>query len=461
MGVEIVEGVKKLGIDANGAAKVTQVDSAGNEIIQSLPIAIAVSNVTAVNNDLISTLDVSAYKFVSIQLAGTWVGEVRFQGSIDNGTFFDIAVQNPSALSTPYITSLSTIGMVKIPTIFKYLRVRVTAYTSGTVEGVAYGYKEENSTGQISSTGEVTIADADGLIVGPLKVGLDSQNHLPTACIQDVFVSTSNSTEVNLDAAQIFTGPAQSIKGVNSIDLSAACNENLTIQIQQSHDGIDFDHEDVYLLAGGTETHRNFKALSAFFRVRVTNTSASTTTSLHVNISLTPISEVLPSALTQLGNLKASVSEMGGERVSMGPGAADAGTQRVVLPDGNVNVVIKPGASLISGFILGAGGIVSVNSANVVNAPCILRAITFTSYAATPRHLKLYNTAGVPVAGSAGVLLQCSMASPGTLVYPLPVEGFTFSNGIGRTATVGAAENDTTPMATAPDFSVSYIYQLI
>jgi hypothetical protein len=50
------------------------------------------------------------------------------------------------------------------------------------------------------------------------------------------------------------------------------------------------------------------------------------------------------------------------------------------------------------------------------------------------------------------------MAAAGTLSFPLPVEGFPFTNGIGYTMTLGAANNDVTPTATAPDFSVSLIY---
>jgi hypothetical protein len=50
------------------------------------------------------------------------------------------------------------------------------------------------------------------------------------------------------------------------------------------------------------------------------------------------------------------------------------------------------------------------------------------------------------------------MAVAGTLSFPLPIEGFPFSIGIGHTMTLGAANNDVTPTATAPDFSVSLIY---
>ena len=319
-------------VDATSKAiRVTNYNADGSVVDTTVPISIAVNPVTVVNNDIIASFDVSAYKFVSLQLTGTWVGEVKFQGSNDNGTFEDIVVQNTGDVLTPYVLSMAAVGGVKIPVLFKFLRVRVTAYTSGTVEGTAFGLKEDANTGQISSVGTVNI------------------------------------------------GAGQTVATVTNLE------------------------------------------------------------------------------------------QLGGEAVSMGAGVVNAGTQRVVLASDDPvslaagtnfigKISISPGEDLLTSFILGTTG---TNAANMVAAPCILRAIVFTNYAATARHLKLYNTAGTPTAGSAGVVIQCSMAAAGTLVYPLPVEGFTFSTGIGRTMVLGAEESSTSPATTEPDFSVSLIYQLL
>lgn len=437
MAVELKSGASTdlASVDATSKAlRVTNYDSTGAEIVQSLPIEIALSTVTVANNDLLTSVDVSAYKFISVQLTDTWVGTVKFQGSNDNGTFYDIAVQSLNDLVTPYVTSLTAVNIVKVPVVFKYLRIRATAYTSGNITGTAFGYKEENNTGQISATGEVTIADSAGAIAGPMKTGLDGQEHLPVALLQDVFLSTANSTAVNLEGAQIFTGTGESTKGVNSIDVGAHSDQNITIEIQQSHDNAVWDHSYTFLLAANTSTIRNFKALAGYFRIKVTNTSSSVTTAMHVKTALSPISEVLPGELSAAGNLKVSVEE------------------------GTVNAVIKQGATIVPAFFLTATG---TNQANVVAAACVLRAITFTNYTATARHLKLYDTAGTPSAGSSGVLIQCSLPAAGTLVYPLPIEGFAFANGIGRTVTLGVAESDTTAATTANDVSVSLMYQLV
>ena len=334
MAVEIKSGAgSDLGtIDPTSKAlRVTAYDTAGAVVDTKTPVSIAVNPVTVANNDIIASSDVSAYKYVSLQLTGTWVGTVSFQGSNDNGTFENIVVQNTGVVLEPYVISMTANGGVKIPILFKYLRVRVTAYTSGTVTGTAYGYKEDANTGQISTVGTVNI------------------------------------------------GAAQTL-------------------------------------------------------ATVTN-----------------------------------VSQLGGQTVAMGGGVVSAGTQRVtvatdtpvVLGTGSASigkVSITAGSSLISLFVLGLAGAVNVNSASIVASAATLRAIVFTNYAATARHFKMYNTASVPVAGAGTPTIVCSMAAAGTLALPLPVEGFPFSLGIGYTMTLGAANNDTTPTATAPDFSVSLIY---
>ena len=160
MAVEIKSGTSSdlLTIDAvSKALRVTNYDSNGQErLFHPLPVTIATSAVTKVDNDVIDAIDVGEYKWVSLQLSGTFVADVQFQGSNDNGTFYNVIVQDPGLLLEPYRTFITGPGLVKIPVLYKYLRARVTSYTSGTVEGIAFGYKESNDTGQISSTGAIT-----------------------------------------------------------------------------------------------------------------------------------------------------------------------------------------------------------------------------------------------------------------------------------------------------------------
>jgi hypothetical protein len=310
MAVEIKSGATSdlLTVDAvSKAVRVTNYDSSGNErLFHPLPVSIATSPVTQVDNDVIDAVDVSAYKWVSLQLSGTFVATVKFQGSNDNGTFYDITVQNPGVLLEPYTTTMTGVGLVKIPVLFKYLRVRVTAYTSGTVEGIALAYKESNDSGQISSTGTI-----DGAV---------SVTNLPATQTVDGSVSVTN-----FPASQAVSG-AVSIVGASS--------------------------------------------LTPFYAIGTTGT----------------------------------------------------------------------------------------NQTGISAAPSILRSVVFTNLAATPRHLKLYDIATTPVAGVGTPVIVCSLAAAGTLAFPLPVEGFPFTNGIGFTMVLGADNGSTTPATTQPDFTVSMIY---
>jgi hypothetical protein len=173
--------------------KVTNVSSDGVEGFQSLPIPIPLTDVTALNDDLLSSLDVSQYKFISLQLTGTWTGTVSFQGSNDGGTFFPIVTSNPSGGQAIGEDSTTVNRLVKLPTIYKFVRIRVTAYTSGIVEGVAYGHRDENSSGLIAAIGPVTLNPETTKKIG--NVGIESTG-TPT---YQKFISatTTNATAVS------------------------------------------------------------------------------------------------------------------------------------------------------------------------------------------------------------------------------------------------------------------------
>lgn len=145
------------------ALRVTQYNTDGTVLDTKAPVTLAINPVTVVNNDLFASIDVSAYKYISLQLTGTWVGTVSFQGSNNNGTFEDIVVQNTGIVLAPYVLTMTGNGGVKIPVLFKFLRIRVTAYTSGSINGTAFGYKEDANTGQISTVGTVNIGAAQTL----------------------------------------------------------------------------------------------------------------------------------------------------------------------------------------------------------------------------------------------------------------------------------------------------------
>jgi hypothetical protein len=180
--------------------RVTNVSSEGIEGFQSLPIAVPLTDVAALNDDLLSALDVSQYKFISLQLTGTWVGTVSFQGSNDGGTFFPIVTSNPSGGQAIGESSTTENRLVKLPTIYKFVRIRVTSYTSGIVEGVAYGHRDENSSGLIAAIGPVTLNAETTKKIG--NVGI-AQSGVTVTYQKFISATTTNATEVSSVPANI------------------------------------------------------------------------------------------------------------------------------------------------------------------------------------------------------------------------------------------------------------------
>jgi len=89
----------------------------------------------ALNADLIAAVDVSVFREVTVQVGGTFVGTLTLQGSLDGVTFSPVvAVPVAGGVLT---TTVTASGMWIIPVSFKWLRVRMTAYTSGTATGLA------------------------------------------------------------------------------------------------------------------------------------------------------------------------------------------------------------------------------------------------------------------------------------------------------------------------------------
>jgi hypothetical protein len=193
--------------------RVTNFSTAGIEGFQSLPIIVPLTDVTALNDDLLASVDVSQYKFISLQLTGTWVATISFQGSNDGGTFFPIVTSNPSGGQAVGETSTTVNRLVKVPTIYKFIRIRVTAYTSGIVEGVAYGHRDENSSGLISAIGPVTLNPETTKKIG--NVGIEAgTNVIGTVNLasdgvqtyeQVISAATTNQTLINAGATKLKT----------------------------------------------------------------------------------------------------------------------------------------------------------------------------------------------------------------------------------------------------------------
>lgn len=147
---------------------------------------------------------------------------------------------------------------------------------------------------------------------------------------QNVAASTLNSSNANLSALATFTGTAESTLGIAGIQVSLYTTQNCTVYVDQSPDGINWDLVDSYNYRYRSVTDHNFgitvQAVSSYFRVRVTNISATiATTIFRLQTALCPIVEAVPRSLSAEGNLKVGVYEIEdeqGNKVKISPNGA-------------------------------------------------------------------------------------------------------------------------------------------
>lgn len=142
---------------------------------------------TSLNADVITSTDVSSYKWMSLQLTGTWSATVGFQGSNDNVNWIDTGLQILNqALSASLVTSAGSNNIYVGPVSFRFFRARATSYSSGTVVGTAEFYANptavtasSNSVISVLQGGAVSSGGSD--FFAPLKIGGRAQGSPPTA----------------------------------------------------------------------------------------------------------------------------------------------------------------------------------------------------------------------------------------------------------------------------------------
>lgn len=122
--------------DLNG-----RIDSITNSVTVTGTIAGNVITATgtgaALNATPIALTTVSAYDVMALAITGTWVATLLVEGTIDGATFFPIPLQRMDTLTDPPQLSITQNGNYKVPINLHQVRVRVSAYTSGTVSATA------------------------------------------------------------------------------------------------------------------------------------------------------------------------------------------------------------------------------------------------------------------------------------------------------------------------------------
>lgn len=198
----------------------------------------------ALNADLVPSTDVSGYRWFALHVQGTFVGTLTFQGSNDGLDWRSIATQATSNPSNAFGSSATGQGIYVGPIHgFKYFRVRMTAYTSGTATGIL----ELSTVSSIWAVASINAAQSGTWTVqlAPATSGGVIPAHIVSA-------ATVNATNVKASAGQVFGwalyNTTASVKYVKLHNLAVAptagANVFMTIAIPAN------DHSIINLPAG-------------------------------------------------------------------------------------------------------------------------------------------------------------------------------------------------------------------
>lgn len=123
--------------------------------IQNLKGFSKTGSASAVDTNLIEgTLD--SFRYISVEISGTFAATVEIQTSNNGTSWFS---QEVTDISNNKSTNITTAGFYELNLKGAFFRIRVTAYTSGTVQADAFFYDSEVTVGMASTAGGATAAN--------------------------------------------------------------------------------------------------------------------------------------------------------------------------------------------------------------------------------------------------------------------------------------------------------------
>lgn len=160
-----IGGVKhfrtKMEFGADGSATDVAPDAGMPAASSSVVVS---GSASALNADVMASTDVSAYRWVSIHITGTFSGTYTFQASNDNSDWQSISMFDAGG---NFVSgSTATNRLYGGPIWFRYLRIRITSFSSGTVVGtvVLSGLPSHSSRTLVTTnTGSFSVSGTIGL----------------------------------------------------------------------------------------------------------------------------------------------------------------------------------------------------------------------------------------------------------------------------------------------------------
>jgi len=123
--------------------------------------------------------------------------------------------------------------------------------------------------------------------------------------IQDVKADDNNSSTDNILFGETWSGTSTSTLGVVGLQFSLKTDQNMTVCVEQSPDGTNWDLTDEYdYISSKGGDGWTTQAINSYMRVLVTNVGFTGTTYFRAQTALCPIAEPLPRSLSDDGRLK-------------------------------------------------------------------------------------------------------------------------------------------------------------
>jgi hypothetical protein len=202
-------------------------------------------------------------------------------------------------------TNAGSSGIIGVDTAgTKWLLV---ANTSATPATITY-YKVSDGTVGTPTGGFTPDADQNGLTDAQLRA-----TAVVVSANNNVLQSVNNTSTAQLAAAATFTGTWDSGNALlaESAQLMVTSDQTGTLYIDQSQDtaGSVGIQTRSYAVAAGVAFNTAIGVIGKALRVRFTNNGSAATTTFALSTIFTPIMSVLPTTLTQKGNLRVANQE--------------------------------------------------------------------------------------------------------------------------------------------------------
>lgn len=369
------------------------------------------TNVTANNTDFF-TLDTVKYTSVIVQVTSVGGGAtISWQGSNDSTFATTVALMGSPSAGGAAVTSTTSIGHWVIAPTTRYIRVRTTAYTSGTITVRATATEKEASIATVSISGGSLSANQSTNVAQVAGTTVDTNSGNKSAGTQRVILATDQpnfTTPINGNIAQI--------NGVTPL-----MGNGVT----------------------GTGSHR------------VTIASDNTAFTVNLGTGGTGATSIGKARDSAIGATDTGIAILGVRRDT--PTAETPAAGDYVVPQ-----ISSLGETWIKD--IGAGTTHHLISAATTNATSVkasagtVNQIIVNNTNAAVRYLKLYNKASAPTVGTDTPVLTLAIPAGSVQHVTLGSRGLRLGTGIAYALTTGIAVADTGAVA-ASEHAVHISYE--